>query len=882
MTTRAGADRRVAEVFEAAAELDPGARAAFLDAACRSDPAVRREVESLLAWLDRTRTDGLLPPLLGAPDDDRRAAGERVGPYTLVRQIGEGGMGVVYEARREDVEKTVALKLVRHGRLAAPDDLRRFHQERRLLARLEHPHVARLLDAGATESGLPYLVMEYVRGEPIDRYCDARRLPVEARLALVAQVCDAVHDAHAHRVVHRDLKPSNILVTGDGAVKLLDFGIAALLEEHRDETGRLTAPGRAVLTPEYAAPEQLLGEPATPATDVYALGLLLYELLSGHRPFRRAARSTPELLRAVCDETPERPSRAVRRTDARTGADGATEHVAPETVAAARRLSPPRLGRRLAGDLDAIVLTALRKEPERRYPSARALREDLDRHLAGLPVRARGDSLGYRARKFVRRHRAGAAAGGLVAVLLATRLLEVSVETRDRSAERAAAEQRVRDVRALAGALVRADDAVSDVAGALPARAALARRTLDQLRQLERGSAADPVLRREIAAAYVKLGLLQGGPTGASLGDLAAARGSFARALAISEALVAAAPADAAARRTLALAHEKMSDVEAWAGRLTPGIAHARRALAEWQRLAAASPTSAAARRAEAMSRLKLGDLLGSPNLPSVSDRAGAGAQYRVALALMRTLPRDSLADWGARRLLALVHERLGALLHAEGRHAEAVATFEQALGIRSALVRERGASVDARRDLAVAHQLLCEAQLAGGDPGGAVARCRRGLALYAALHAADPQNVQAARDLASGHLSMHKALAARGAPAAALAELARSGALAGAILRSHAEDVVARRDLARARLYASVLHAALAARPGAASHERRAHRRRAAASYDEGARLMAGPPGAGEPAREDAALLAQARAALGGGAAGGNAGTTAPARRGA
>jgi non-specific serine/threonine protein kinase/serine/threonine-protein kinase len=862
----AGADvsQRVSDVFDAAVELDPPARAAFLDDACRDDPAVRHEVEALLAAFDGTRTDTLFPTLFRADHTAMLAVGQRVGPYTLVREIGEGGMGVVFEAVREDVGKTVAVKLVRHGRLASPEQLRRFRLEQRVLAQLEHANVARLLDAGVTDSALPYLVMEYVEGQPIDRYCDARRLGVEQRLRIFGQACDAVQYAHRHLVVHRDLKPSNILVPGEGEVKLLDFGIATLLADDDATDGRLTRTGMAMLTPEYAAPEQVRGAAVTTASDVYALGLLLFELLTGRRPFRHASRSTPELLRAICEEEPEPPSRVVRKPCTDTRGDGTHDPATPDAAADARRMPPARLSRRLAGDLDTIVLHALRKEPERRYGSVQALREDVDRHLAGLPVRARGDSLPYRARKFVRRHRAGVAAAALLVLTLAGGVVSTTAQARRAEAQRAIAEQRFRDMRSLAGALVTdVHDVIVDLPGALPARATLVTRALEHLRRLEGQADDDPVLQREIASAYVKLGLVQGNPTGANLGDLAAARASFGRALSIAQTLVVANPTDRAARRTLALAHEKMSDADAWVGDLPLAVEHARRALEQWRLLAADGSAGVGAQRAVAMSHIKLGDVLGNPNLPSLSDTAGATAQYREALALMRAVPRDSLGDWTTRRLLALVHERLGAMLSLAGRHAEAIAQFEQSTGIREGLVRERGASVDALRDLAVAHQLLCEAQLAGGDDTGALARCTRSLALYESLHAADPRNTQGARDLALGHQSMHKVLAARGALTASLAQLERSAALSRQLLQSQPDNVPVRRDLARGLLFASTVHARLAARPAAPSAGRSAHQRRAVASYEEGQRILAQLQQHGQRSSEDSVLLARARTAL-------------------
>jgi non-specific serine/threonine protein kinase/serine/threonine-protein kinase len=856
--------RRVCDVFDAAVELDASARAAFLDDSCRDDPALRREVESLLESFDGTQTAELFPSLLRVEDVETLATGQSVGPYTLRRVIGEGGMGVVYYATREDVGKTVALKLVRHGRLASPEHLRRFLFERRVLARLEHTNIARLLDAGVTATGLPYLVMDYVDGKSIDRYCDARRLTVEERLALFGHVCAAVHYAHRHLVVHRDLKPSNILVTADGVVKLLDFGIATLLEDERGEgEGRLTRTGIVMLTPEYAAPEQVKGEPVTTASDVYALGLLLFELLTGQRPFRRES-STPELLRAVCEEEPEPPSEVVRRSHAVSRPGGAAERIAPEAAGDARRAHPLRLSRRLAGDLDTIVLKALKKEPERRYHSAQELREDIDRHLAGQPVRARGDSLWYRSRKFVRRHKAVVAASALVVVTLTAGVITTAAQARRAEAERAIAEQRFRDVRSLASALVSdVHDAISDLPGSLPLRATLVTRALEHLDRLHRQSRGDPVLEQEIAAAYVELGLVQGNPTTANLGHLSAARRSFERALSIAEILVAADPNNQAARRTLALAHEKMSDAEAWSGRLPQGVEHARSALEQWQRLASASPAGVSPLRAVATSHVKLGDLLGNPNLLNLSDTAGAMREYQHALALLDTVPRDSLSDWTTRRLLALVHERIGSMLNLDGRHAEGIAELERALAIRERLVRERGASINAQRDLAVTHQVLCEARLAAGDGDGALAHCRQGVALYESLRSTDPRNVQSVHDLALGHLSMHKVLAARGELNASLAQLDRSTELLRQLLSSYAENVPARRDLARGLLFASTVHARLASSATGASAERRAHRQRAVASYEDGQRLLLEVSERRQASREDSVLLGQARVEL-------------------
>jgi non-specific serine/threonine protein kinase/serine/threonine-protein kinase len=855
-------ERRASEIFDAVVELDARERATYLDHVCADDPTLRREVESLLESLDGARTAGLFPPFLRADERLTLAAGEKIGPYTLAGEIGEGGMGVVYRATREDVGTTVALKLVRHGRLASPDHLRRFILERRVLGRLEHQNIARLLDAGVTDTGLPYLVMEHVDGEPIDRYCDAHRLTVEERLALFGDVCEAVHYAHRHLVVHRDLKPSNIAVTREGVVKLLDFGIAALVEGGERGGARITRTGLAMLTPEYAAPEQVRGEPVTTASDVYALGLLLFELLTGERPFRSESRSTPELLRAICDEEPKPPSELVRRLAARSG--DAAEAARMEAIAEARRTSSARLARRLAGDLDTIVLEALRKEPERRYSSALELRDDIVRHLSGRPVRAHGDSVWYRSWKLVRRHRAVVAASALVVISLAAGVASTTVQARRADAARAEAEQRYRDVRSLAGALVAdVNGAIADLPGSLPARELLVTRSLEHLDRLYRQAGDDAELQREIAAAYVELGLVQGNPTVANLGDLAAARRSFERALAIAQALVAADPSDHAARRTLALAHEKLSDAEAWSGRVQEGVGHAREALEQWEYLATAHPGSVGATRAVATSHIKLGDLLGHPNLPSLSDGPGAMREYRVSLALLQAVPGDSANQWATRRLVALVRERIAAMLKVEGRRDEELAELERTLAIREDLVRERSASVNALRDLAVTHELLCEARLAAGDARGALAECREGMALYESLRAADTSNVQGAHDQAIGHISMHKVLAALGDPVAALAQIDSCTALLRELLSANADNALALRDLARARLYAAALHAGLAARGNAIESERDLHRANAESAYEEGSRLLVGASGRGLLSADDSLLVSRARSAI-------------------
>jgi eukaryotic-like serine/threonine-protein kinase len=416
---------QIREVFHAASEQPPDRREAFLREACSGDDVLLNEVRGLLESGDGGHD--LLQEAIQAEAahfEGDAFTGNVIGPWRVLRELGHGGMGRVFLAERADgdFEQFAALKVIRPG-MDSAQILARFRRERQILARLQHPHIAGLLDGGLTDDGRPWFAMEYVEGEPLHRYCDRNRLTVRERLALFMDVCEAVAYAHAALVVHRDLKPENILIDAGGQVRLLDFGISKLLSED-DVSGARTETGLAVMTPAYAAPEQVLGEPVGTAADVYALGVILYELLSGVRPYDVRTRSLIEIERLVCREMPEKPSLRLTR------AAGSVE--AAGTVAASRRIEPRQLQRRLAGDLDVICLKALRKEPERRYGSVEGLRDDVRRHLTGHPVMARPDTVRYRMGKWMGRHRGGVAVGAVAAVglvlLTSVYILQVGAE----------------------------------------------------------------------------------------------------------------------------------------------------------------------------------------------------------------------------------------------------------------------------------------------------------------------------------------------------------------------------------------------------------------------------------------------------------------------
>ncbi|MCM2336074.1 MAG: protein kinase, partial [Pseudomonas sp.] len=409
--------QRLSPLLDELLELEPDERAQRLHALREDDAAMAAELETLLA-LEDGQEDFLAEPLV-APMAGTRP-GSAIGPYRLERLIGEGGMGQVWLAARADglYQRRVALKLLRPG--LADSSLRlRFSRERQILARLAHPHIARLLDAGVSGDGLPYLALEYVDGEPITDVCRHRNVPVAARLRMFRQICDAVSHAHANLIVHRDLKPSNILVTPAGDVRLLDFGIAKLLDGELPVVEQ-TRTGVRTFTLHYAAPEQIRGEPVTTMTDVYSLGVVLYELLTDLKPYRLKRQTDAEWEEAILVADPMRPSQAVLRPDEATGTD---------------RSAQRRRSRWLAGDLDNIVLKTLSKRPEQRYPSVEALALDLQRFEAGRPVQARAQSWTYRTQKYLRRHRWALASGTLVTAVLASALAIVGWQAREAVAE---------------------------------------------------------------------------------------------------------------------------------------------------------------------------------------------------------------------------------------------------------------------------------------------------------------------------------------------------------------------------------------------------------------------------------------------------------------
>ena len=761
----------------------------------------------------------------------------RLGPYRLIREIGHGGMGTVYLGVRDDdaFQKRVAIKVLKRG-IDTDSVVRRFRHERQILASLEHPFIASLLDGGSTADGRPYFAMDYVEGQPIVDYCDTHRLDTSARLALFRDVCAAVQYAHQNLVIHRDIKPANVLVTTDGTPKLLDFGIAKLLNpELGGQTLAPTAPGLQLMTPEYASPEQVRGEAVTTASDVYSLGVLLYELLAGRLPYRLTSRTPADIVRIVCESEPVRPSTAITQIDrdptgpaAPTGEAAAESRTPAESVAAtarARRLTVDvdRLRRRLAGDLDNIVLKALSKEPARRYASVDQFSEDVRRHLGGLPVLARKDTWGYRTTKFVRRNRAIVGAGVVTFTVLVAGVVATTWQARVARAERARAEQRFGDVRQLAHAfLFDFHDAIADLEGATPARKLVVTKGLEYLDRLAADAGDRVDLRRELAAAYVKVGDVQGRPFSPNLGDTAGALASYRKAIGLYESLTGDAARDDVTRRGLAHAYMRLSDSLAAAGNTSESLSLAQKSLAIERELSSHPGAPPEARRALVASHSRVGDMLAA-----TGNVTAALEHRRTALAIMEAVAAAAPNDVANIRQLGVAYHKLGNNLGNPnapniGDTAGALAALERSAEIFRAGAAQHPDNALLRRNHAIAESNAADVLFAMQRVDEALVRERRSLAVYEAQAAADPANATAQNSLAVAYSKIAVLLHAQGQTVGGLAWQERATAIHSRLVAADPRSSDMRQQLASDFNREGTLQAALGMRePSLANHAR-------------------------------------------------------------
>jgi tetratricopeptide (TPR) repeat protein/tRNA A-37 threonylcarbamoyl transferase component Bud32 len=707
----------VGEIFEQAVLLPSGERSLLIDRACAGDQEIRDEVLSLVASHEAAGSfvQDQIKGALQSFFDTTVAAGQpaRVGAYRLVRELGRGGMGTVFLAERDDdaYHARVAVKLVRPG-MDTEFILDRFRRERQTLARLQHPNISRLLDGGTSDTGLPYIVMEYIDGPWLTVFADQRGLDVFARLRLFLDVCSAVDYAHRNFVVHRDLKPGNILVDPDGVPKLVDFGICKLLRSDVLPGGDTIA---LPLTPNYASPEQVRGDAVTPLSDIYSLGAVLYELLAGSCPRRFETLTPLEIERVVLGTPVRRPSEAAREK---------------------------AVARQLAGDLDNVLMRALETEPQRRYETAAQLADDLRRYLDHEPVRARAQTARYRAMKFVRRHRTGVAAAAAVFVAMAVGL-GVSLH------EARLADARMQQVRTLAGRIVfDVHDAVRDLPGSTRARQMIVQTGLEYLDSLAGSVKGDARSERELAKAYRRLGDVQGNVQDQNLGDVSSALASYRKALALLDTVRGGAPRDADLETERVVLHGRIAGVQSYTGKLPDALQTLRAGIAS------ASGDSVAAEAPAFESAL--GDLYVSASevRRNMGDYDGSLTAAREAVRLFEDAAAHLPSDNAVAHSLATSYAAVGMSEGSLGRLRDALGYFRRGARGMETLVASAPRNVAWNRDLMLAYGHI--ADVLGypdlqnlGDRAGALQAYGRAAEIAKMLYESDRADQRAASDYA-------------------------------------------------------------------------------------------------------------------------------------
>jgi tetratricopeptide (TPR) repeat protein len=751
--------QRVKAVLQETRDRPPAERREYLDEACADDAALRREVEELLSFesgdpasarLDVTRWQSA-----GAAAAPALAEPERVGAYRIVRRLGEGGMGVVYLAERDDgaYRHQVAVKVLKGGAEMA-GLARRFQCERQVLAGLDHPHIARLIDGGTTAAGQPFYAMEYVAGLPVTEYVRTHALGLRQRLKLFCGICEAVASAHRQLVIHGDIKPANILVTAEGTPKLLDFGLARVLQPAGAGAGE--APTLLLLTPGYASPEQARGERLTTAADIYSLGVVLYELLAGTGPYAGQGQSPLELFRTICEVQPKRPSTVLRQ---RSG-EGALS------------FTP----RQLRGELDHVVLRALRKEPGERYASVDELRADIVRYLGGFPVRAaRGSSL-YRLRKFAARHALGVAAAVLAALLAGAAVWSIW------RAERLA-ETRFNQVRQLAHAVVfDLHDSIAELPGSTAARKLLVERALEYLQHLEAGGRGNRELQLELAHAYIKIGMVQAGKGAASLGDFAGSVTSYAHARSILHEVLRRSRDDEEAATALVEADEQES-----------GIREQRGESSQWRALRseeAALLNDLAARNPREPARRLRAIFCEAATFDGEHDWPRARAAYERLLTEARLAGITGTGDERAARTLARTHSALAEVLHSLGDVPAALEHHREALRLNRARLAAAPGVTQLKLELSWNYTEIGCLEHERHEEAAAAADFHQALALQRAIAAADPNNQLARLEVAKLEMVSASTLELAGSQQGAIAALRDAiGVFSAAIARDASND---------------------------------------------------------------------------------------------
>lgn len=747
--------KEIKEAFAAALEVDAAGRNELL---ADLTPEIRGQVERLIHAHEEA-ADFIEKPVIVEREnvDDPVAANfpEQIDEYRILEQIGSGGMGTVLlaEYSGEGFSQRVALKLIKRG-MDTGAVLKRFLMERQILSNLEHPNIARMIDGGSTPNGVPYFVMEYVDGEEIRKFADLHQLGLNERLALFQKVCSAVASAHQKLIVHRDLKPTNILVTTDGEPKLLDFGIAKLVSPDPGSGDEATVTQFRVMTPEYASPEQIAGDPTSTSADIYSLGVILYELLTGQRPRPTKGKSPQQILDSVMTDEPPKPSSVVsERRSTRNDLTGGS--LAPDTA----DLSPhkttgvsvaPSL---LRGDLDNIIIKAMRCDPERRYQSVHEFSEDISRYLDGLPVRAAADTVTYRFGKFVKRHRAGVVAAAAVSALLMVSTGVATWQAVKANNERLIAEDRFNDVRTIANSLIfDVHDSIRDLPGSTPARKALLNRAIEYLDKLAKEDSANMTLQTELASAYERVGDVQGSPLGPNLGDIDGAIESYSKALAIREAIFNESGEDE--RYATAMLQSRLFRIKQVRGNMEEAEQHLRSAVSILEGLPVSDPLSTVT---AARFSMELGDLLMSKTNGNVEQ---AIESYRKSISLANSIipgPQNNVESSDGlslnERILSVTqmsYRRLGQYFESHKHLGEARDAFSKALTESERLL----AASDTTKPIAevvvgISLGNLGRIEALTGDPESGLEKATRSRDICRAALDKDPKNQLAKSELA-------------------------------------------------------------------------------------------------------------------------------------
>lgn len=669
--------------------------------------------------------------------------GERVGPWEVRREIGRGGMSTVFLAERVDgrFERQVAIKFL-HGFIPGKDMAERMKGEQRILAGLDHKNICKLLDAGVSAGGRPYFIMEYVNGEPVDQYCENGDLTVAQRLHLFEQVCEAVLYAHQRMIVHRDLKPSNILVNRSGQVKLLDFGIAKILSEEPELDITNTQPSLHLMTPEYASPEQVEYRPVTTGTDVYSLSLVLCKILTGSLPYKLQKKTPLEMGKLITDTEPVKPSALVKKLNSK-GEDSEGGN------------TPPEIERILKGDLDNIILKALRKDPDRRYSSVEQFLQDIRNYLEDRPVTARPETVGYRAKKFIRRNRGPVATAALVVILLISSMVISLRQAEIADTQRRIAEERLGDLRELAGSMMfEIHDAIAPLPGSVQVREMIAENISEYLEQLSALDEEDPDLKLELAGSYRRIGDLLGNPTTSNLGRSQDALENYDKALEQLNSVQSLHVESRAYTRERAVILEKKSDVLASLQRLEEAEELQRESVSLFRQMMN-QDSNGESEFSYAVSLLKLGDLMGHPNFPNLGMPDSSMTLYKEAEAILDRLYRQTEKSVRVVQYNGIIHERIGVIYEQLAQTNSSIEHFEKSMELREEFIELDPMNLDAIRDKAVSLENLAKVHLQTGNLSEAEKRFKESFQTFQWLYNSDPTNYSAIQSLAISHIHL-------------------------------------------------------------------------------------------------------------------------------